>query len=157
MKGSSWSFQSAVGEVGESSLADNLLSFSLFPLAALGDSVLPLFPLSVINPATPPNFVFPIVIVSLPPYNSPLLFTSSLVDPYLPSTEAGQNYLIYCSEGGQARVDEGKCLGIEQPIRKKSCSKIWSRLGLKAGSSTKMLEIRDLDCLEHLMWSGKPY
>jgi len=65
------------------------------------------------------------------------------------------NYLMYFSEGGQAKVDEGMCFGIETPILKNSCSNICEREGLAVGSSCRMLEMRLLAYLETFTFSGK--
>ena len=64
------------------------------------------------------------------------------------------NYLMYWLEGGQARKDGGKVLGMVLPDMN-SCFIMSSRVGLYEGSPINILEMRSLAASDIWTCSGK--
>ncbi len=55
-----------------------------------------------------------------------------------------KTYFNHAEVGGQAKVPKGNCLGTFIPLLIKGCSRISSKVGLCAGSRTRIFVIKDL-------------
>jgi hypothetical protein len=69
----------------------------------------------------------------------------------------GRNCLMYVDDGGHARVEAGRSLGMVPPWLMNSWFRISSIFGLLEGSLFKILVIRSLAASEMGTFSGKEY